>query len=64
MIPPPGMIVQENRLTIVLRDENIHRSVIVKISQGQAARGQGPRKYRSALAADIVKLVAISAKQQ
>src|SRR3974390_2091895 len=64
MIFSPNHISQEKRRSVVLGNQQIHGSIIVKISQSQAARREWLRESRTTLLAYILKSLASVAKQQ
>ena len=64
MIVPSRQVPQKNRRAVILCDQQIHRAIIIEVSDRQAASREWLRKSCAALLADVLKSLARVAKQQ
>jgi hypothetical protein len=55
MILTPNIVPQQNRSSVVHRNEDIHRAVIIEIADGQSASRKKFAEHRAALFAYILQ---------
>ena len=59
-----GVIAQQNRRTIIDRDQNIDGAIVVEIAHRHATRGERPRENGAALLANVEKRLAGISEQK
>src|SRR5271155_910840 len=64
MIFSPGIILQQQRRGVIVRDEHVHRTVVVEITDGQSPRRKSLGENRAALRAYVLKDRSLLPKQQ
>ena len=58
------IVAKQHRRSVVNRDQHVNRTVVIEITERHATCGQGLRKNRAALTADIFKTITRIAKEQ